>query len=102
MDKGKVVSLCNTLILSPYPPPKVQRPQDNGVPLAFRLSGYIAVRDLTESQFGSIACPGLSIYTEGKICFGCAQSKALTALEMAILFYFTPLSLCTGLDMMHI
>lgn len=60
------------------------------------------MRDLTDSQFGSIACPGLSIYTEGTICFGCEEGKALTALEMATLFYFTPLSICTGLDMMHI
>lgn len=101
MDKSKVVSLFNTWILAPYSP-KVQIPQDNRGPHAFRLSGYIAVRDLTDSPFGSIACPGLSTHTEGKRCFGREEGKALTALEMATLFYFTPLSICTGLDMMHI
>lgn len=54
MDKSKVVSLFNTLILAPYSP-KVQIPQDNRGPHAFRLSGYIAVRDLTEhSMSGSV------------------------------------------------
>ena len=77
----------------------------HGPPRAFTISGCINVKDFTESQFGSVACPGLCVRIEDDIHGHSMRSETKqeraalvhwwqTGMELnrAILIYFAPLS----------